>query len=493
MTKHPAGVLLAPALDPASRTPLHRQLYEGLREAILSGRVRAGTRFPATRALAADLAISRTTVLTAFAQLLAEGYLEARVGSGTWVAGTLPDDLLKARARPRAPLPATRVRVRLSRRSRMESWLGAATSGGVARPLRPGIPALDGATLEAWARLASKHWRRASRSMLEYGDPTGYRPLREAIAGYLGIARAVRCTGDQVIVVGGSQQALYLCAQMLLDPGDPAWIEEPGYPGAHAALRSAGARLVPVPVDGQGLVIAAKAARGRTPRLIYVTPSHQCPIGVTMTVSRRLELLQWAGRAGAWILEDDYDSEFRYSSRPLASLQSLDTERRVIYVGSFSKSLFPSLRIGFVVAPAPLVEPFRRGRAAMDRQSPTLDQVVLAEFMTEGHFERHLRRMRALYSERRQVLIEAAKRELHGILDLASSDAGIHTVGWLGPGVDDRLSADAARAHGVEVLPLSAFCLEPPWRGGLVLGYGAYDGAEIRAGVKGLARALSGV
>jgi GntR family transcriptional regulator/MocR family aminotransferase len=490
MPKLSAGIMLAIGLDPASDIPLHRQLYAGVRDAILSGRVRAATRLPSTRSLASDLSISRTTVLTAFRQLAAEGYLEARVGAGTRVADALPDDFLKARAQSGASAPSAHFRPALSRRGRLDSWVGPAATGGVGRPLRPGIPALDRSTLEAWARLEAKQWRRASRELLEYGDPGGHPPLREAIAHHVRAARAVRCDPNQVLILGGAQQALYLCAQTLLDPGDLAWIEDPGYPGARAALTSAGARLVPVPVDGEGLVLTAEA-KGR-PKLIYVTPSHQCPLGVTMSLPRRLELLRRAAGAGAWILEDDYDSEFRYAGRPQPSLQSLDRDGRVLYIGSFSKSLFPSLRIGFLVAPAALVDTLRRVRSAIDRHSPIVDQAVLAEFISEGHYERHLRRMRGLYSQRQDTLMEAARRELSNLLEVVPTGAGIYTIGWLPPEVDDRIAAQSAAAHGVEVMPLSTFCIRRPSQGALVLGYGAYDREEIRLGVQRLARALAG-
>jgi GntR family transcriptional regulator / MocR family aminotransferase len=293
-----------------------------------------------------------------------------------------------------------------------------------------------------------------------------------------------------VIVVAGSQQALDLTARLLLDEGDAAWIEDPGYLGARGALLGAGASLVPVPVDGEGLDVQAGQARNPEARLIYVSPSHQYPYGVTMSLPRRLALLESASRAGAWVLEDDYDSEYRYAGRPLAALQGLDGEGRVIYLGTFSKVLFPALRLGYMVVPPDLVDGFVAARALVDRHSPTLDQAALADFIADGHFARHIRRMRALYAERQAILVEAATHGLAGVLDVSTAEAGMHLVGWLPPGVDDVEASRQAAAHGVEAPPLSLYSLEPPRHGGLLLGYTAVGEKEIRDGVQRLAKAL---
>jgi len=314
--------------------------------------------------------------------------------------------------------------------------------------------------------------------------------LREAVAAYLGAARAVRCEPEQVIVVAGAQQALDLAARVLTDAGDSVWVEEPGYLGAKGALAAAGARLVPVPLDEEGLSVEAGARLAPAARLIYASPSHQYPTGVTMSLSRRLALLEWAGRAGAWVLEDDYDSEYRYAGRPLAALQGLDREQRVVYLGTFSKVLFPALRIGYIVVPEDLVDAFRAARSLSDRHSPTVEQAVLADFIVEGHFARHIRRMRALYAERQAALVAAGREELGGLLELRPADAGLHLTGLLPAGVSDREASLAAEARGVEAQPLSAFHLGPARRAGLVLGYAAYDGREIREGARQLAAAL---
>jgi GntR family transcriptional regulator/MocR family aminotransferase len=392
-------------LDPSAATPLYRQLYEGLRAAILSGRLKAGARLPATRALASDFGVSRNTVMNAYAQLLAEGYVEGEVGSGTYVSRTLPDELLHARSHAIQVHQLTQEGRRLSQRGARLASMQVPTPrfpSGV-KAFRPGIPALDAFPYELWARLMARRWRRPQRALLGYGDPAGYRPLREAIAAYLGEARAVRCRAEQVIVVAGSQQALDLTARMLLDEGEGAWIEDPGYLGARGALVGAGARLAPIPVDGEGLDVAAGEVSSPAARLVYVTPSHQYPFGVTMSLPRRLALLKWASQAGAWVIEDDYDSEYRYAGRPLAALQGLDSEGRVIYLGTFSKVLFPALRLGYMVVPPDLVDAFMAARALSDRHCPVLDQAALADFIGDGHFARHIRRMRALYAERQAI------------------------------------------------------------------------------------------
>jgi GntR family transcriptional regulator/MocR family aminotransferase len=293
--------------------------------------------------------------------------------------------------------------------------------------------------------------------------------------------------------MGGSQQALYLCGQVLLDVGEMAWLENPGYPGARAAFAAAGAQIVPIPVDGEGMIVSTgKRYRGR-PKLMYVTPSHQCPLGSTMSLSRRLEQLRFARQTSAWIVEDDYDSEYRYFSRPVTSLQSLDQDARVIYVGTVSKSLSPSLRIGYLIVPVDLVDSFARARASVDRQPAGVDQAVLAEFVSQGHLERHIRQTRKLYLERERILLQAIESELGHMLEAGRTDAGMYLVAWLKADIPDTTAAWAAARQGLGIMPLSAFSMRPLRRGGLVLGYGAFTGAEIREGVRRLAQALGGL
>ncbi|PYS93134.1 MAG: PLP-dependent aminotransferase family protein [Acidobacteria bacterium] len=483
------------SLNGANGAPLYRQLYDELRTAILSGQLRAGTRLPSTRELAADLRVSRNTVLNAFEQLLAEGYVEGQVGSGTYVSRSLPDELLHARTLDARTTRTPRAGRTLARRatSYTHARVNVSRDPQGTRPFRPGTPALDAFPCTLWARLLARRWRRPSADLLGYTEPAGYLPLREAVAGYLGAARAVRCEAAQVIVVAGSQQALDLVARLLIDEGDAVWLEEPGYLGARAAFKSAGARVVPVPVTAEGLNVQAGAESTPEARLVYITPSHQYPMGVTMTLGRRLALLEWANRAGAWVLEDDYDSEYRYVGRPLAALQGLDAEGRVIYLGTFSKVLFPALRLGYMVVPPDMVEVFTNARGLASRFSPTIEQAVLADFINEGHFARHIRRMRALYAERQAILLDAAARELRGLLELQPDAAGIHLVGRLPAGVDDVAASRAAAAHGLDVQPLSSFHLKRGGHGGLLLGYAGFNERQIRAGVRQLAVALRSV
>ena len=494
MAKKAAEVPPSISLDGSSRAPYHRQLYDGLRRAILSGVLGAGTRLPSTRTLAAELGVSRTTVVTAFRGLLAEGYLEGKVGSGTYVARSLPDELLSVGQKAgRDPGPAQAGRDLSERGALLAATpTSAVRDRGTPRAFRPGVPALDEFPHAAWRKISARFWRRPSAGLLGYGDPAGYGPLREAIAGHLGAARAVRCAAEQVIVVSGSQQALDLAARVLLDPGDAAWVEDPGYMGARGALAGAGARLVPVPVDGEGLAVAEGVEREPGARLACVTPSHQYPLGVTMSLGRRLELLGWANRSGAWVIEDDYDSEYRYTGRPLEALQGLDgsAQGRVIYTGTFSKVLFPALRLGYLVVPPDLTGAFVSARELTDRHPPTAEQAVLAEFIAEGHFLRHLRRMRALYAERQATLVEEAERELAGLLDVRPAGAGMHLVGRLPRGVDDREASRRAARYGVEAPPVSLYGGTARDRGGLMLGYAAFGEAETREGVRRLAEAL---
>jgi GntR family transcriptional regulator / MocR family aminotransferase len=484
--------LVALGVDPDSPVPRYRQLYDALRQAILGGRLRPGARLPSTRALATQVGSSRNTVLAAFEQLAAEGYVEGKVGAGTVVAHTLPDTLLHARGEAAGAARTARAAPALSRRGSLivKSRLTRATGPATPRPFRTGLPAFDAFPLDTWTRLVARRWRRVPRQLLDYGDPAGYAPLREAIATYLREARAARCEAAQVIVVTGSQQGIDLAARVLGDPGDVAWVEDPGYLGARSALAAAELRVTPVPVDAEGLDVRAAVTRGPAARLVYVTPSHQYPLGLTMSLARRLALLEWAGRSGAFILEDDYDSEYRYAGRPLASLQGLDAGGRVIYLGTFSKVLFPALRLGYLVVPPDLVDPFVAARALTDRHSPSVTQAALADFIAEGHFARHVRRTRALYAERQAVLVDTAARLLAGALRVPPAEAGLHLVGWLPPGTDDRAASTAAAARSVEAAALSAFRMRPTGPGGLLLGYAGLSPREIRDGVDRLATAL---
>lgn len=480
---------------PAPNVPLYRALYAHLRAAILSGELKGGMKLPSTRALAEELKLSRNTVLNAYRQLLAEGYLESAEGSGTFVAHALPDLLLTA-PRHNAPKNSRPNRAETHQpvfSERAKSQMAASqppSNGKLPHPFLAEAPALDVFPFELWTRLLVRQARRMPVNTFTYQDSAGYRPLREAIAAHVTVSRQVHCKPEQIMIVPGSQGALDLASRMLINAGDPVWMEDPGYPGARGAFLGSGANVIPVPVDEDGLVVESGIARAPQARLVYLTPSHQFPLGVTMSLSRRLALLDWARSANAYILEDDYDSEFRFEARPLAALQGLDDAERVIYIGTFSKVLFPSLRIGYMILPPPLVDSFLKVRRLIDIHTPMLEQAVLADFITEGHFTRHLRRMRTLYAERRSALLEAA-RDLP--LEIHSPEAGIHCVGWLPAEMDDLSVARKAADFDLELTPVSNFSLEPFARKGLLLGYGGYSVQEIKDGVIRLGALLRSV
>ena len=516
--KGPASPVLQIAIDPSADEPLYRQVYEGLREAILNGRLAPGSRLPSTRVLASDFGVARNTVLQAFERLRSEGYIVGRRGGGSRVQSKIPDMLLQVRASSRRGGPGagksasvhappkstvTQEMPRLSKRAQLLAGSGelCRSSGVSPVPFELGNAAIDAFPMRVWSRIAGRRWRRGEIDFAD-GDPAGERALREAIAEYLTAARDAHCTADQVLVVNGAQQALHLIAQVVLDPGDVAWIEDPGYVGARSALEVAGATIVPVPVDAEGIAIDAGNRLARDARLAYVTPSHQFPLGVLMSACRRLELLSWARRQSAWIVEDDYDSEFRYAGRPLPCLQGLDVNTaagsapRVLYVGTFSKTLIPGLRLGYMVVPEALVDMFSAARAAIDRHTPTASQHVLADFIGEGHYARHIREVRNLCAERQAVLIDAASTHLSGRLAIEPDPAGLHVVGWLPDGIDDVYAAGLAAGHGVRVTPLSRFRMSrlvSSERGALLLGYAPFDERRIRDGVKRLARALESI
>ena len=485
--------LATSSLDRAKPIPLSLQLYEEVRNAIISGRFRAGTRLPSTRVLASDLRISRNTVVSAFEQLASEGYVKGNVGSGTRVTDALPDEFLWVRTQ-RNGKQETRKPARPPSR-RAENVLDLAKFYPVVKPVpfRHGLPALDEFPRKLWAEITTRRWRQLPSKALGYGASAGFEPLRRAIASYLAVSRSVQCQPEQVVMVTGSQQALYLATQLLIDPDDPAWIEDPGYLGARSTLLAAGARLIPVPVDSEGINVSQGLRANPKPKLIYVSPSNQYPLTITMSLARRIELLECAHRSGAWIIEDDYDSEFRYHSRPVAALKGLGHSSQIIYIGTFSKLLIPALRLGFVVAPPSLVDAFNALSALISRHPPYIEQVVLADFINEGHLGRHIRRMRSLYFERQNYFCDMAMRKLGDLIELKQAEAGTHLIGWLPRGAEDQAIARKAAEAGVETKPLSSYYLDPPNRGGLVLGYAAFNKAETDTGMQKLASVLRAI
>jgi GntR family transcriptional regulator / MocR family aminotransferase len=493
--------LLAAFLSPITRSasakvPIYQQLYECFRKAIVDGQIRPGQRVPSTRNLALELGVSRVPVVSAYEQLLAEGYFEALIGAGTYVSRSIPVETLHSAAgSPRKSLPRSDEARSLRQVARLASAASHTTS-----PLwlhhngafRVSQPALDHFPDHIWSKLLARHSRKPPAETMAYGDPKGYLPLREAVADYVRAIRGVRCESSQILITNGSQQALQIAARVLLEAGDPVCVEEPGYSGAHQVFLSAGARLIPVSVDQDGLDTAELIDRTPKPRLLYVTPSHQYPLGTTLSAGRRVALLHWAERSGVWIIEDDYDSEYRFGSRPITSLQGLDPSARVIYIGTFSKVMFPALRLGYVVVPSDLMPTFAAAREAADMFSCTLYQAALTEFIRGGHFGRHIRRMRLLYAKRRTALQEALRTQIGDVFEVIGAEAGMHLVGLLPSHIDDVALAERVARQGISAMPLSSCYLKSPKRRGLVLGYGSASSEQLQEGVLKLKACLEG-
>jgi len=483
---------------PAAGISLYQWLYEQLRTAILEGRLRPGVRLPATRDLAEAYRLSRTTIVTAFEQLKSEGYIEGRIGSGTYVSKILPEELLQVGRVQGRGLKAGGAQVQerlLHKRITFSDYADRLQPfrSGPARPVRafrPNQAALNLFPTTLWAQVAARRLRRASTKLLAGGEILGYRPLREAVAEYLNTSRGVKCTAEQVLIVSGAQEGLDRTARLLLNPGDSAWMEEPGYPGAAAVLRAAGAEICGVAVDAEGMDLEFGIVQQRRPKLVYVTPAHQFPLGVTMSLRRRLALLEWARKTGVIIFEDDYDSEYRYSGRPVPALQGLDRAGVVIFGGSFSAVMFPAMRLGYLVVPPKMVDVFAAAQSVSTHHPPLLGQAVLCDFIREGHFARHIRRMREVYAERLGVLLKAAREKLNGLVEISNVEAGLQTVGWLKGRVAAEGVAKAAAERNVEVAPLRSYAFGRAPGNGIVLGFAAVEPRELRRGVEELARLL---
>jgi len=426
-----------------------------------------------------------------FEQLLAEGYLQSQTGAGTFVTNTLPEEVLQVHP---GSVKGSRTLSERSKAIKRVPHLNGRFCCAIPSmdpklryaPFRYGLPALDELPLDLWGRLLARHCRIAPAEVAVHGDPGGLPRLREAIASYVGAARGVRCRAEQVIITNGSQQAIDLAARVLADPGEAAIIEDPGYIGARAALEAAGLKVVPVRVGRDGLRVDLLTGKQRRAKLVYVTPSHQFPLGVVLSLANRLQLLDWAARNDAWILEDDFDSEYRYGSKPIPALQGLDGNCRVIYIGTFSKVLFATLRLGYLIVPEDLLDTFVAARWVFDRGSPLVEQAALAEFIAEGHLASHIRRMRALYMERRSIMIGTIREDMGDILETWDSEAGMHTLAWLPPHLDDSRVSEGAAKAGVYAMPLSTFSIRRPSRGGLVLGYAAFKPSVITKSLKDL-------
>ncbi len=489
-------------LDSQSNIPLHRQLYDEIRRAILSGRLARGKRVPSTRALAESLGISRATVTMSYEYLLSEGYLEATTGSGTYVCRQLPDELLRVKTTARnkesraAGQPSTR-KANFKKLSRYgvnlkdREWLAyrgdePEIQFSFGRPDWAEFPSRQ------WLQLLNQHFKEGALWQLDCPSKAqGFLPLRQAIASYLARARAVTCSAEQIIIVNGSQQAIDLVCRVIVDRGDAVGIEEPGYIGARKALEAQGAQLVPLKVDASGLTVEPlKDPALAQLKLVYVTPSHQFPTGVVLSLPRRLELLDWAERTGTFIIEDDYDSEYRYKGRPVPALAGLEHHDTVIYMGTFSKVLLPALRLGYLVVPPSLIEVFKRAKWLCDRHSPLLEQMALADFIKGGHLERHTRKMRALYEQRRKTVIDALKASFRDNVSIYGDNAGINVLIRFHNCPADNEVVEHARALGVGIVPTRHFYLGDSPRGEFLLNYGGLTDEEIKEGVKRLEKCI---
>ena len=466
------------SLDRKAHTPVYRQVYERLRDAIAGGTLRGGERLPSARSLASQLATARGTIDAAYDLLASQGYIICRGAAGTFVSPTLADVFKSRRARPNASAPPPRATI--------------PTLSEALRPFQMGLPALDAFPRKVWSRLATKRARQLPMGAMHFPDPFGYRPLREAIASYLAIARGFQCDPESIVITSGFQGAVGLITRTLLSRGDEVWVEDPGYFIVRRGLANAGAKLTPVPVDNHGMDVAAGIARSPRARLALVTPAHQSPLGIALDLSRRLTLLAWADKAGAWILEDDYDSEFRYDSRPLPALKSLDERDRVLYAGTFSKVLFPGLRLGYVVLPGALLEDFARVLYSLYCDGSTFVPAIVTDFMAQGHFARHIKRMRQLYAERRAALAKALENVCGDRFRIELQAGGMHLLAYLTNSEQDVVVVERARAHGLAPAALSPWSIESNCGQGLLLSFTNIPVQSAAREAKRLERALYG-
>ncbi|SFC70846.1 transcriptional regulator, GntR family [Polaromonas sp. OV174] len=493
MVKRAGGsLLLSIQIDHAHHHPVSTQLCVALREMILTGGFAPGDRLPASRTLARDLGVSRTTVVEVFSRLTAEGLIESATGSGTFVSAVLggdrpmPSRAKVAASEPLAPKLSAVMQEAVSHLGERQRLPHAP------RAFTTGLPAFDAFPRAQWARLSAKWLRGSLSDVMGYGDPFGALNLRRALASHLRGNRGITCDPEQIFILGGAQQAFHLIGSMLLNPGDKVWFENPGAIGARNSLIASGADLIPVPVDDHGLCVEEGLRLASRFRLAFVTPSHQQPLGSVMSLARRFALLRAAEDADAWVIEDDYDGEFFFAGRPPPTLKSVDTTGRVIYVGTFSKSIFPALRLGYVLAPPALVATFQTILSRFLQGVPSHTQGVVAEFIDEGHFAVHVRRMRQIYFERHEALARAAQQHLGGLLEVVPAKSGLHTVGYLAPGLSEASVSRGADERGVTVSPLGRFAISPLAVSGLVLGFGSSAPPAIEAGVKVLAEVLRG-
>jgi GntR family transcriptional regulator / MocR family aminotransferase len=478
--------LYACEVDRAADAPVFRQIYLQLRSAILSGTLRPATKLPSTRELAAQLGVSRSAVVSAFEQLLAEGYAFGKKGAGTYIASDLPEPFEAIHGSKKRPASVAKTAAAF----RDLGGFVDVTAQSDERPFNLGRTLVDARTAELWRKLSARTLRSFGRHHLGYGDPHGMLELRKSVCDYLQAARGVRCEPEQVVITAGTQQAVDIVTRVMQGPDKEVWIEDPGYSLTRLALVAAGAKVCPIPVDQHGVNVTEGIRRAPKARAVFITSSHQFPKGVALSMARRLELLAWARESGAWIVEDDYASEFRYGGRPLASLQGLDEAERVIYIGTLNKALFPGLRLGYAVVPPSLVRAFVTARYLMDRQPSSLCQAVVAAFMEEGHFAAHIRRMRKMYRNQRDELVAALRRRLGDHLTVDPPDQGMHLVAYTRRGLSDVTIERAGREHGVVVRAMSRLYVEAPAQSALMLGFSGYPHQIIAPAIARLARAF---
>ncbi|WP_346318446.1 PLP-dependent aminotransferase family protein [Chitinophaga sp. YIM B06452] len=474
-------------LNRASKIPAYKQVYGLLRTAILERRLQPGQRLPSSRLLAESMGLSRNIILLAYEQLSLEGFITGATGNGSFVAGTLPDTrprLPKEQVQAEENVPQNDVRFQYPVSDR---FMQRESEPATIKPFQNPEPAMDHFPYRVWAKCAYRIFRNLEFEPLYYHDAKGYLPLRTAIADYLRVNRAIRCSADQIVITTGTQQALNLAAAMLLKQGDRFWIEDPGYVNARAVFEHAGGKACPVPLNPDGLDVDHAIRKHPNASLCYITPSHQFPVGGTLSITKRLKLLEWAARKKMWIIEDDYDSEFQYGSNPVPALQGLDPHKRVIYLGTFSKVLFPGLRIGYIILPdREMADAFGYAKAFADRQNGITDQLILHEFIRGDHFTIHIRRMRQLYKKRQEILLELIQRLGEGLLRVEKQSGGMHLLAWLPQEMNDQEVADMLRLHGIYAVPLSGYVLRHKQPPALILGYTAFNEKLLAQGVRAM-------
>jgi GntR family transcriptional regulator/MocR family aminotransferase len=465
------------AIDKGLKTPVYKQLYNELKSGILNGMLKPGDRLPSSREMCREFGVSRNTVLQVFGQLEAEGFLTGQTGAGTYVNVEI-NLFRKSSKAGKIKQPGHET---LSRPNGLNNVLeGQNSAAEPARPFQVSVPLVKAFPWDVWARITAAVYREAPHMHLGYDDAQGYAPLREALAAHLRISRSINCEADQILIVNGSRQAIHLAAELLLSEGDECWMEDPGYNGAKSAFKRFGGIICPVPITENGIDLDYATGHFPTAKMVYVTPSHQYPLGSTLLLSQRVRLLNWAAGHRMWVIEDDYDSEFRYNSRPIPALQGLDTKGNVIYIGTFSKVLLPALRMGYMVFPSTaLARRFTIAKAVTDGQSAVMNQAIVAEFIKEGHFSRHIRRMRLLYKEAQDTLIVLIKKHLDGLLTPVAVEAGMHLVAFLPEGMDAEAISAEAEKRGIYLQTINQYSLEFKYPNGLVLGFAGYLPQEM--------------